>query len=1134
MKKFLSVIIALCMCSSSIVFSAPLDEQENDNETIHSEEPVDADVSAPVSGNEDETALSAPLDEQENDNETIHSEEPVDADVSAPVSGNEDEYKIELLSYSDESDFEIDENGVITLYKGTEENLVIPSVINGTNVTSIGYGAFYMCQNLTSVTIPEGVTSIGDEAFYYCRNLTSVTIPESVTNIGDEVFYNCESLTSITIPKGVTSIGDYAFRICRNLTSITIPEGVTSIGDEAFYECHSLTSITIPESVTSIGDRAFSGCIGLTSITIPEGVTSIGDGTFRVCRSLTSIIIPESVTSIGGRAFYECSSLTDITIPESVTSIGEIAFYDCNSLTDITIPESVTSIGDGAFSSCSSLTSINVDNNSNYVSVGGILFNKDLTSILQYPAGLKESNYTIPESVTNIGNTAFWDCESLTSIAISESVTSIGRIAFEGCRSLTNVTIPESVTSIGERAFYGCRSLTDITIPKGVTSIGHAAFDSCSSLTSSCFEGNTPTDFGHRVFFYCAEDFKIYYYEGAEGFTTPTWNGYPTEMIKKESIEITGVTGMGNVTYTGEPVIGYIGTPTSKYTGEYEITYNGRDSTIYGGTAAPTELGEYTVTIKIPEGQKYKGEISFDFNIVKSETESGKLIVYNQDNAQTKEFTYYDDTIFVKANPQTAEPEISLSAFSFAPPKANQMALFVGETQISGAVVQAEDGSYTMSASTRLDCFVIGENVITAKYVNSDNKVKYQEDVTVIINKKNVILAGVTAENSLYDGNPKKGYTGEPKSSLYKGSYEISYAGRNNTEYSGTDAPTKTGYYTVTFTIPESEKYSGSLSLNFSIQKQITEFDGGLKVYNEDKQETKEFVYGDIIIVMAKPQARIQTDSKIALSSIDFAEPAEKEMALFMGEKQISGSVIPENGIYTMEVDSRENCFTIGKNSITAKYIGDEFMSDCEETVVITINRKDLIIAGISAENAVYDGTAKKGYTGKPITDLYTGEYKVIYTGKNGMDYNSADAPIKAGDYTVTFTIPDGEKYYGLTSLDFSIIAGENPKKNNTELNFSMIEEENPEKNNTESSKYEDSSEIIIGDVDADNNLTINDAVCVLQKVLDSSSKLPVEEKADNYMMYADVDDNGILTASDASAITQKVLNSNFVFLAEK
>ena len=204
------------------------------------------------------------------------------------------------------------------------------------SVTSIGVGAYYECENLTSIVIPDGVTSIEYSAFGDCVNLASVTIPDSVTFIGKYAFSGCTGLTSIIIPNSVTSIGDYAFSHCYRLTSVTIGDGVTSIGYGAFGYCDSLTSVTIPDSVTSIGEYAFAYCDSLTSVTIGDGVTSIAGGAFCGCNSLTNIVIPDSVTSIGIYAFSGCTGLTSITIPDSVTSIVWSAFEDCTGLTSVT------------------------------------------------------------------------------------------------------------------------------------------------------------------------------------------------------------------------------------------------------------------------------------------------------------------------------------------------------------------------------------------------------------------------------------------------------------------------------------------------------------------------------------------------------------------------------------------------------------------------------------------------------------------------------------------------------------------------------------------------------------------------------------------------------------------------------
>ena len=217
------------------------------------------------------------------------------------------------------------------------------------DVTEIGDWAFYDCDNLTSVTIPDSVSKIGEKAFYDCGSLTSVTIPVGVMKIENSAFRDCDSLTSITIPNSVTTIGGSAFSHCESLTRVTISVGVTTIGDYAFHKCSNLTRVTIPNSVTTIGGSAFSYCESLTSVTIPNSVVYwIQEYTFAYCSNLTSVTIPDSVKCIGDYAFYDCGSLTSVTIPDSVRSIGYDAFWGCGRLSKET-ENKIKSISSQAF-----------------------------------------------------------------------------------------------------------------------------------------------------------------------------------------------------------------------------------------------------------------------------------------------------------------------------------------------------------------------------------------------------------------------------------------------------------------------------------------------------------------------------------------------------------------------------------------------------------------------------------------------------------------------------------------------------------------------------------------------------------------------------------------------------------------
>ena len=253
----------------------------------------------------------------------------------------------------------------------------------------------------------------------------------------------------------------------------SIRKGVKVIGNRAFCLCKSLTNINIPNSVTTIGCSAFGWCESLTIINIPNSVTTIGESAFIDCKSLTIKNIPNSVTTIGESAFLFCKSLTNINIPNSVTTIGEGAFSGCDSLRSITIPSSVVTINGNPFL----LWHGHLYNESEaFIYEDHVLFNKNKTILIAYRA--KGTNYTIPNSVRTIGDSAFLGCDSLTSINIPNSVTTIGDLAFEFCNSLTSINIPNSVTTIGNWGLGTCKSLTSITIPNSVVTIIGNPFNS--------------------------------------------------------------------------------------------------------------------------------------------------------------------------------------------------------------------------------------------------------------------------------------------------------------------------------------------------------------------------------------------------------------------------------------------------------------------------------------------------------------------------------------------------------------------------------------------------------------------------------------------------------------------------------
>ena len=314
-----------------------------------------------------------------------------------------------------------------------DTNLFIGGYIDGYKVTAIGDKAFKSCSKLTSVTIGSSVITIGAWTFSYCSNFTSITIPNSVTSIGLGAFARCEKLTSVYIYDidawcNISFDGSHANPLCMAGKFYLIKDGSPEL----------ITNLVIPNSVTTIGEYAFYRCSNFTSVTIPDSVTTIGKCAFYLCANLTSITIPDSVTTISASAFADCYKLTSVTIPDSVTTIEDSAFYKCPKLTSFTV----------------------VENNKAYQSINGNLYSKDGTVLVAYACGKTDTSFVVPNTVTTIGDSAFYDCDGLTSVTIPDAVTTIGDHAFAYCYKLTSVTIGESVTTIGKYAFNSCYDLT--------------------------------------------------------------------------------------------------------------------------------------------------------------------------------------------------------------------------------------------------------------------------------------------------------------------------------------------------------------------------------------------------------------------------------------------------------------------------------------------------------------------------------------------------------------------------------------------------------------------------------------------------------------------------------------------------
>ena len=392
------------------------------------------------------------------------------------------------------------------------------TVIIPETVQKMGNYVFMNCEKIKNIKLPSNLKSIGKTCFQGCISLTGLFIPQSVESIGGGIFGDCDALQSVEIEdennnfifkdgilydvkNGILvsavnslisekvivdectkTIDYYAFADCDNLYEIEIPQGVVNIGEKAFARLDNLKNIDIPDSVTNITTLAFYRCNGLVSVQVPGSVTAIKNGTFRECNNLKKVILNEGVAKIEGSAFVFCSSLEQIKLPQSLMSIGSGAFDNCTSLISVELPDNAI-ISSDTFRGCKNLSKIVLsDTNNNYIVKNGILYNKNTTRILCYPAGIKDTEFFVPDTVKTIGDFAFYGTKALESINIPDSITNIGTDAFGECSGLKEVVIPDSVTSMGEAVFYKCTSLEKVKLSVNITSPNPAVFQYCSSL----------------------------------------------------------------------------------------------------------------------------------------------------------------------------------------------------------------------------------------------------------------------------------------------------------------------------------------------------------------------------------------------------------------------------------------------------------------------------------------------------------------------------------------------------------------------------------------------------------------------------------------------------------------------------
>ena len=366
-------------------------------------------------------------------------------------------------------------------------------------------GKLEKCEdNGWSIEVDEGISVICAGAFKDRRALHTIKLPESLEEIEAESFRGCGNLESMTIPFKTTRIGESAFRDCVSMTELVVTNKKTKIGERAFENCATLSEVSLPDGMTELYGGVFNSCKSLKKIKLPQNLTVLGESAFSDCVGLESIEIPETVTKIDDLVFNGCTSLAKVDLMDGLKKIGKGAFKNCKSLTKITIPETVTSMSDALFRGCEALKTIKVSpRNKHYKSAPNkrdgndhVLFNKNKSMLIAYPAASRELLYDIPDSVTVISDWAFCECKKLNRVFIPDSVHEIGEGAFCNCILLDEVEIPDSVTKLDDCVFRGCTSLEKVVIPDSVKELGWGLFDGCENIvTVYCNEGSAAYEY---------------------------------------------------------------------------------------------------------------------------------------------------------------------------------------------------------------------------------------------------------------------------------------------------------------------------------------------------------------------------------------------------------------------------------------------------------------------------------------------------------------------------------------------------------------------------------------------------------------------------------------------------------------
>ena len=532
------------------------------------------------------------------------------------------------------------------------------------SVKEIGREAFYSCGSLEEVVLGKGVKSLGDYAFRYCEKLTKLTVKGNIESIGGSAFYDT-AIKELQVGKGVSSLKETLYGLGAlekieveegnesyiseggvlynkekttvirypqsksDQTEYKVPDGVKIIGENAFRENKTITKVELPKSVQSIKDNAFIYCGGLEEIKLSEGLEEIGREAFEYCSGIKKAEIPDSVKEIGREAFYSCGSLEEVVLGKGVKSLGDYAFRYCEKLTKLTVKGNIESIGGSAFYDTAikelqvgkgvsslketlyglgALEKIEVEEgNESYISEGGVLYNKEKTTVIRYPQSKSDqTEYKVPDGVKIIGENAFRENKTITKVELPKSVQSIkdnafiycggleeiklpegleeiGKYAFAYCNGIKQIKLSDSVKSIGESVFYYCDNLTEVTLGKDLKTMGYCAFRGCGNLSKIIVEGNIDT-IGSSSFDYT----KVKELQIGKEVTLVKEDFYGISSLERITVE------KGNKNYISED----------------GVLYNKGKTKLIRYPESKTDITEY----EVPEGVESIGNSAFYYN----------------------------------------------------------------------------------------------------------------------------------------------------------------------------------------------------------------------------------------------------------------------------------------------------------------------------------------------------------------------------------------------------------------------------------------------------------------------------------------------------------------------------------------